>query len=83
MCIRDSSYAALITEAIGDGWLADAGELAKLEAFVKDSAFLERAARSKRENKERLARYVRAVSYTHLDVYKRQVWRTALRVRTV
>lgn len=61
------SYAALITEAIGDGWLADAGELVKLEAFVKDSAFLERAARSKRENKERLARYVRERTGLTLD----------------
>ena len=43
MCIRDRAnptYAKLVTEAIGDGWLDDARELEKLTAFEGDASFL-------------------------------------------
>ncbi len=53
------SYAKLVTSAIGDGWLNDAAELAKLTAFENDSAFLEQVGASKRVNKLRLAEYVK------------------------
>ena len=53
------SYAKLITEAIGEGWLDDADELAKLEQFEGDPTFLERVGEAKRDNKLRLARYVK------------------------
>ncbi|WP_144743119.1 glycogen/starch/alpha-glucan phosphorylase [Enorma burkinafasonensis] len=53
------SYARLITEAIGEGWLDDADELAKLERLEGDPAFLERVGEAKRDNKLRLARYVK------------------------
>ncbi len=56
------SYAKLITSAIGDGWLADADELAKLKEFENDSGFLEQARKSKRLNKERLAKYIKNTS---------------------
>ena len=48
----------LITEAIGDGWMDDANELEKLEAFADDSAFLEKITQAKLENKQALARFV-------------------------
>ena len=47
--------AALITETIGDGWVTDLGELAKLKAKTNDKAFLDRFAEIKRANKEILA----------------------------
>ena len=47
--------AALITETIGDGWVTDLGELAKLKAKANDKAFLDRFAEIKRANKEILA----------------------------
>lgn len=53
------TYAKLVTEAIGDGWLDDARELEKLTAFEGDASFLERAAASKLANKQRLADYVK------------------------
>ena len=53
------SYAKLVTEAIGDGWLKDASELAQLVPFESDPSFLVRVGASKRENKLRLARYVK------------------------
>ena len=53
------SYAKLVTEAIGDGWMDDAFELERLTAFESDPAFLERVGESKRQNKVRLAKYVK------------------------
>ena len=53
------SYAKLVTEAIGDGWLDDATELQKLVPFEQDSSFLQRVGESKRQNKLRLAQYVK------------------------
>ena len=53
------TYAKLVTEAIGDGWLDDASELEKLTSFEGDVSFLERVGASKRANKLRLAEYVK------------------------
>ena len=53
------TYAALITEAIGDRWYTDAMELARLKDFENDPVFLEKAARSKAKNKQALARYIK------------------------
>ena len=54
------TYAKLVTEAIGDGWLKDAFELEKLKEFKDDTEFLKAVGASKRANKERLAAYVKA-----------------------
>ena len=62
------SLARLITEKIGDGWLRDAEELKRLEAFANDDAFLDALAASKCENKERLARYIATQTGVELDV---------------
>lgn len=61
------SYAKLVTEAIGDGWLDDASELSKLTEFEDDSSFLMRVGASKRVNKLRLARYVRRETGLMID----------------
>lgn len=61
------SYRRLITEAIGDKWLADADELAKLEMFETDSAFLANMDVSKKENKLRLAKYIQETTGTIID----------------
>jgi starch phosphorylase len=61
------TYTALINEAIGTGWLDDAMELKKLEAFASDTAFLEGMAASKQANKERLARYIERETGVVLD----------------
>ena len=52
------SLSKLITDKIGDGWLRDASELKKLEAYYDDDAFLDALAASKRTNKDRLANYI-------------------------
>lgn len=52
------SLSSLITEYLGDGWITDLTELAKLRPLVNDPEFVSRWRASKRENKERLARYI-------------------------
>lgn len=61
------SYARLISSKIGEGWLDDADQLKGLEAFEGDEGFLNAMAASKRENKVRLARYVKQVTGVTLD----------------
>jgi starch phosphorylase len=61
------TYTRLINDAIGDGWLADATELKKLEAFYDDAAFLDGMAASKKANKERLAAYIAKETGVVLD----------------
>ena len=61
------SYAKLITDTIGKGWLDDAFELKKLEAHVDDEQFLRAMAASKHENKVRLAKYIEEVSGVTVD----------------
>ena len=61
------TYAKLVTDAIGDGWLKDAFELGKLKEFQNDSEFLKAVGASKRANKERLAAYVKAETGLVID----------------
>ncbi|MGD2081990.1 MAG: glycogen/starch/alpha-glucan phosphorylase [Chromatiales bacterium] len=49
----------LVTEAIGDRWVADLSELSKLRPLAEDGAFRERWHRVKQLNKERLAAMVK------------------------
>lgn len=62
------SLSRLITGKIGDGWLVDASELKRLEAWADDGEFLDALAESKRENKARLAAYVKRTCGIELDV---------------
>lgn len=61
------TYARLVTEAIGDGWLKDAFVLEKLKEFKDDTEFLKAVGASKRANKERLAAYVKAETGLVID----------------
>lgn len=61
------TYAKLVTEAIGDGWLKDAFELEKLKEYKDDTEFLKAVGASKRANKERLAAYVKAETGLVID----------------
>ncbi|HHK60629.1 MAG TPA: glycogen/starch/alpha-glucan phosphorylase, partial [Desulfobacterales bacterium] len=51
--------AALITEAIGDGWQTDLERLRQLEPLADDAAFCRQWRAVKEANKERLARLIR------------------------
>jgi len=61
------ALAGLITDTIGDGWIADAEELERLEPHLDDAAFLERFADAKRANKARLADWIGKTQGVQLD----------------
>lgn len=50
---------ALLTECIGDGFLRDASKLADFRPYAEDASVRERFAQVKRQNKERLAAYIK------------------------
>lgn len=49
---------SLISEYLGDDWITNLHELTKLRPLVNDPEFVGRWRAAKRENKERLARYI-------------------------
>ncbi len=57
----------LINETIGTKWQSDLEQISKLNAYANDSAFLDKLAAAKRENKLRLADYVRKNMEIELD----------------
>ena len=59
--------AKLITDAVGSGWMKDASKLEGLLAYQDDPAFLEKITQCKRQNKERLASYIKETSGVEVD----------------
>ncbi len=57
----------LITEKIGDSWVKDTKQLEKLLDFADDSAFLQKLADIKLENKKRLAAYIKETMNIDID----------------
>jgi glycogen phosphorylase len=58
MRLANKNLAALITEAIGPGWITDLDRLAELEPFADDAAFRERFRGAKRACKTSLAKHL-------------------------
>lgn len=58
---------SLIEETIGEGFKKDAMELENLMPYVEDAAFREKYAKVKLQNKERLAKYLRAKQGIDVD----------------
>ena len=58
--------AGLITEAIGDRWQNDLGQLEALRAHARDAAFQTRWQAQKHAGKERLATHIRAACYPEI-----------------
>ena len=54
----NSGLKTLLTETIGDDWIADLSQLEKLKPFADDSAFTERFMQVKHVNKQQLAALV-------------------------
>jgi starch phosphorylase len=59
--------AALVTEAVGPGWITDLGQIAGLAPLASDPAFLDRFEQVKRERKEYLTGRIRDRHGTELD----------------
>ncbi|MDT7796079.1 MAG: glycogen phosphorylase [Mycobacterium sp.] len=57
----------LLDDTIGEGWLRDLGKLRGLEAFADDPAFRIQWREVKRDNKARLAEYVKSTAGVELN----------------
>ena len=59
MCHANPLLSGWITDHIGDGWITELEELEKLEKYTDDAGALSELADIKRENKKRLAAYIK------------------------
>src|SRR5205823_198809 len=59
--------AALLTDAIGDGWITELGQLRKLEGFAADPEFQDRFLAAKQEDKKRLANTIKQANGINVD----------------
>jgi starch phosphorylase len=59
--------ARLITDAIGDGWITDLGQLRRLVPFADDATFRARFRQAKQDAKERFVTWLRTTSGVHVD----------------
>jgi len=59
--------AHLITEAIGDGWIGDLSQLARLRPLARDKSFQEAFLRAKREAKTRFVDWLKASTGEAVD----------------
>jgi starch phosphorylase len=67
LLLANPSLAQAITEAIGDGWITDLGELAKLRPLANDKAFRESFRRATRAAKASFAQWLRSTSGQTVD----------------
>ncbi|HET6412980.1 MAG TPA: glycogen/starch/alpha-glucan phosphorylase [Anaeromyxobacter sp.] len=67
VALSNPGLRALLTEAVGEGWLTDPTRLRALEARAQDAAFLERWRKVKRAAKEALARRIRERTGVAID----------------
>jgi starch phosphorylase len=67
LLLTNPSLAGTITEAIGDGWVTDLGELARLKPLADDTAFREAFRRATRAAKTVFAEWIRATSGQTVD----------------
>lgn len=61
------SLSKLITDAIGDSWITNFDEIAKLKDFSNDKAFLEKFEKSKKRTKENAAEFLKRDSGIIID----------------
>ena len=67
LALANPGLGALITRAIGEGWVVELDQLRRLEPLADDPAFREAWRAIKRANKQRLADYLRKVAAVDLD----------------
>jgi starch phosphorylase len=67
LLLANPELARTISEAIGNGWMTDLGQLSKLRPLADDKAFLETFHRAKREAKSRFADWLKSTSGQTID----------------
>jgi starch phosphorylase len=67
LLLANPSLAATITDAIGDGWITDLGELARLTPYADDRAFRDAFRAAKRAAKTSFANWLRSACGQTVD----------------
>jgi starch phosphorylase len=67
LLLANPNLAKLLTEAIGDGWITDLDQLARLKPLAEDSGFREKFRLAKRKAGERFASWLRSSTGTVVD----------------
>src|SRR5215472_14423201 len=67
LLLANAALAGAITEAIGDGWITDLGQLRRLAPLGADAGFLDDFGKAKREAKTHLANWLNATSGQAVD----------------
>ena len=67
LLLANPALAGCITEAIGDGWITDLAELAKLKPLADDTGFRDAVRKAKREAKSRFADWLKSTSGVIVD----------------
>ena len=67
LLVANPELAGLICEAIGEDWITNLGELAKLRPLAADAAFQERFRSAKRDAKVRFAAWLKAAAGQTVD----------------
>ncbi len=65
--LANPSLARTITEAIGDGWVTDLGELRRIAPLADDASFREAVRKAKREAKGQFADWLRSTTGQSVD----------------
>ena len=67
MLLANPALAGLISEAIGDGWMTDLGQLARLRSRADDRGFRDAVRAAKRSAKSAFAQWLRSTSRQTVD----------------
>jgi len=67
LLLANPPLAQVITDAIGDGWIADLGQLEKLKPLADDKAFRSAVRKAKREAKTRFAGWLKSATGQVVD----------------
>ena len=67
LLLANPSLAGIITDAIGDGWITDLGQLTRLRRFADDRDFRQTFVAAKRAAKSAFADWLRATSGSSVD----------------
>jgi starch phosphorylase len=67
LLLANPGLSAIITDAIGDGWITDLSELRRLEPLADDASFREAFRKAKRRAKEDFAAWVKATTGQTVD----------------
>jgi glycogen phosphorylase len=67
LLLANPALARTIIEAIGDGWIADLGQLARLKRLVNDTSFCDAFRATKRTAKSAFAEWLRSTSGQTVD----------------